>query len=48
MLEYCDDVKHFETHGHASCRAYAMASSLAADLAKHIKQVSSFLGHADA
>ena len=39
MLEYCDDVRHFEGHGHASCHAYAMATSLASDIAKHLRQV---------
>lgn len=42
MMEYCDDVRHFEGHGHASCDAYAMATSLASDIAHHLRQVPSF------
>ena len=39
MMEYCDDVRHFEGHGHASCDAYTMATSLASDIVAHLKQV---------
>ncbi len=43
MMEYCDDVRHFEEHGHAACEAYAMATSLASDIAHHIRQVVSYI-----
>lgn len=39
LLEYCDDVKHFEAHGHADCRGYAMATALANDLFSNLQKV---------
>ena len=39
LMEYCDDVKHFEEHGHASCNGYAMATSLASDIATNLREV---------
>ena len=38
-MEYCEDVQHFQEHGHATCAAYAMATGLASDIAHHLKKV---------
>ena len=39
LLEYCEDVQHFEAHGHATCQAYEMATALASDMLQHLEQV---------
>lgn len=42
MLEFVEDVSLFELRAHASCSAYGIAASLAADMAAHLSAVCLF------